>query len=58
MTLKDQIEATRKRLAEAAEERRQKLKSGSMQPKNEKLKLPKPHANVPKQPRKPRAKGK
>jgi hypothetical protein len=57
-TVKDHIEATRKRLAEAAVERQTKLPSGTTQPKKEKSKLPKPRANVPKPAKKPRNKGK
>ena len=49
MTVKDHIEATKKRLAEAAAARRQKLPNGSTQLKNVKSKLPKQqgHAQRP-----------
>ena len=48
MTVKDHIEATKKRLAEAAAARRQKSQNGSMRPKNEKSKLPKPQGRAQK----------
>ena len=52
MTVKDHIEATKKKLAEAAAARRQKSLSGSTPPKNAKLKSPK----QPVQGRKPNVK--
>jgi hypothetical protein len=56
-TVQDHIEATKKRLAEAAAARQEKLKSGSTQPKIGKLKLPKPQGNVPKIGKKPSGRG-
>jgi hypothetical protein len=41
MTVKDHIEATKRKLAEAAAARRQKLRNGSTRPENAKSKLPK-----------------
>lgn len=58
MTVKDHIEATKKRLAEAAAARQAKSQSGSMPAKSEKLKSPKPRGSAPKPARKPRNKGK
>lgn len=46
MTVKDHIEATKKRLAEAAAARRQKSQNGFMRPENEKLKSPKPQGRA------------
>jgi len=57
-TVKEHIEATRKRLAEAAAARQAKLPSGSTPTKNAKLKLPKQQGNAPKPARKPSGKGK
>lgn len=57
-TVKDHIEDTRKRLAEAAAARQAKSPNGSMPTKNAKLKSPKPRANAPKPARKPSGKGK
>jgi len=58
MTVKDHIEATKKRLAEAAAARQAKSSSGTTQPKKERSKSPKPRASAPKTARKPRNKGK
>jgi len=57
-TVKDHIEDTRKRLAEAAAARQAKSPNGSMPTKNAKPKLPKQQGNVPKPAKKPRSKGK
>lgn len=57
-TVKDHIEATRKRLAEAAAARQAKSQNGSMPTKSEKLKSPKPRASAPKSARKPSGRGK
>ena len=57
MTVKDHIEATRKRLAEAAAARRQKSQNGTMLPENGKSKLPKPQRNVPKPAKRPTGRG-
>lgn len=48
MTVKDHIEATKRKLAEAAAARRQKSQNGSMQPKNAKSKSPKQQGRVQK----------
>ena len=56
-TVKDHIEATKRRLAEVAAARQAKLPSGSTQPKKERSKLPKPQGNVQKPQRKPTARG-
>ncbi len=42
MTVKDHIEATKRKLAEAAAARRQKSQNGSTRPESVKLKSPKP----------------
>ena len=57
-TVKEHIEATRKRLAEAAAERQVKSPNGSTPTKNAKSKLPKQQGNAPKPAKKPRSKGK
>ena len=57
MTVKDHIEATKKRLAEAAAARRQKSQNGSMRPKNEKSKLPKQQGRVQRPNVKPTGRG-
>ena len=57
MTVKDHIEATKKRLAEAAAARRQKLPSGSTQQKNVKLPSPKPQGQGRKPNVKPSGRG-
>jgi hypothetical protein len=48
MTVKNHIEATKKRLAEAAAARRQKSRSGSTRPENVKSKSPKPQGRAQK----------
>jgi hypothetical protein len=48
MTVKDHIEATKKRLAEAAAARRQKLPNGSMRQENAKSKSPQQQGRVQK----------
>ena len=56
-TVKDHIEATRKRLAEAAAARQAKSPSGSTRPKKEKSKSPKPQGRVQKPNVKPTSRG-
>lgn len=56
-TVKDHIEATKKRLAEAAAGRPLKSPSGIMPPKNAKSKLPKQRGNVPKPQKRPTGRG-
>ena len=46
MTVKDHIEATKKKLAEAAAARRQKSQNGFMRPENAKSKSPKPQGRA------------
>lgn len=57
MTVKDHIEATKKKLAEAAAARRQKSPSGTTPQKNEKLKLPRPQGRVQKPSVRPTGRG-
>ncbi len=57
-TVQDHIEATKKRLAEAAAARQAKLKSGFTQPKNGKLPLPKKQGPGRKPSVKPTGRGK
>ena len=57
-TVKDHIEATRRRLAEVAAARQVKSPSGSTQAKKERSKSPKPRVNAPKPARKPTSRGK
>ena len=47
-TVKDHIEATKRRLAEAAVARRQKSQNGSTRPENARSKSPKPQGRVQK----------
>jgi hypothetical protein len=58
MTVKDHIEATKKKLAEAAAARRQKLPNGSMRQENAKSKSPKPQGRVQKPNVRPTGRGK
>lgn len=58
MTVKDHIEATKKRLAEAAAARRQKSQNGSMRPESAKLKLPKQQGRVQRPNVRPTGRGK
>ena len=58
MTVKDHIEATRKKLAEAAAARRQKSQNGTMLLKNVKSKSPKPQGRVQKPSVRPTGRGK
>ena len=57
MTVKDHIEATKKRLAEAAVARRQKSQNGSMRQENAKSKLPKQQGRVQRPNVKPTGRG-
>ena len=57
MTVKDHIEATKKRLAEAAAARRQKLPNGSTRPGNEKSKSPKQQGRVQRPSVRPQGRG-
>lgn len=56
-TVKDHIEATKKRLAEVADAQRQKSRSGSTPQKKEKLKSPKPQGVAQKPAKRPTGRG-